>query len=359
MQSREGYYPFGGTAWEDHSDQSGAYKTIRYSGKERDATGLYYYGYRYFAPWLSRWINPDPAGAVDGLNLYGFVGNSPVGSVDRDGRVGSLFGDETQESLPESLLDSLAMASASNLRPIAITEGDFNSQASAWSVSGLLEAPPTTTELDFGRALAGVMSPQMPVLPASSPVAGPSSAVLSVVPNRHVCLTCNKDFSTKGNLKMHQTVHSGEKPFPCTYQGCGKSFASNFHLIQHMQTHTHAVACTYEGCGKSFAHNTGLNQHMRTHTGEKPYHCAYEGCGKSYAQSTHLSTHKRTHTGEKPYVCTHEGCLKAFITKTRRDQHAWVHLPPDVCPFPGCFAKAHAPGELKRHITRRHPGWQS
>ena len=40
--SQEVYYPFGGTAWlaGRHEVETG-YKTIRYSGKERDATGLY------------------------------------------------------------------------------------------------------------------------------------------------------------------------------------------------------------------------------------------------------------------------------------------------------------------------------
>jgi insecticidal toxin complex protein TccC len=33
VHSREVYYPFGGTAWEDHSDQSGAYKTISLFGQ--------------------------------------------------------------------------------------------------------------------------------------------------------------------------------------------------------------------------------------------------------------------------------------------------------------------------------------
>jgi uncharacterized protein RhaS with RHS repeats len=37
--------------------------------------GLSYYGARYLAPWLARWISPDSAGAVDGLNLYAYVGN--------------------------------------------------------------------------------------------------------------------------------------------------------------------------------------------------------------------------------------------------------------------------------------------
>ncbi|MFL8999281.1 RHS repeat-associated core domain-containing protein [Pseudomonas azerbaijanorientalis] len=69
--SQEWYYPFGGTAcFAARSATEAKYKTVRYSGKERDATGLYYYGFRYYAPWLQRWINPDPAGDTDGFNRY-------------------------------------------------------------------------------------------------------------------------------------------------------------------------------------------------------------------------------------------------------------------------------------------------
>ncbi|WP_447890678.1 RHS repeat-associated core domain-containing protein [Pseudomonas hormoni] len=84
--SREVYYPFGGTAWlAGRHEVETSYKTIRYSGKERDATGLYYYGARYYVPWLLRWLNPDPAGAVDGLNFYRFVRNSPINYMDERG----------------------------------------------------------------------------------------------------------------------------------------------------------------------------------------------------------------------------------------------------------------------------------
>jgi len=86
--SHEGYYPFGGTAWwAARNTVEANYKTVRYSGKERDATGLYYYGFRYYAPWLQRWVNPDPAGPLQDLNLYQFVGRSPVSMRERDGRV--------------------------------------------------------------------------------------------------------------------------------------------------------------------------------------------------------------------------------------------------------------------------------
>lgn len=84
--SHEGYFPFGGTAWwVARSVIEGTYKTIRYSGKELDVSGLYYYGYRYYACWLQRWINPDPWGEVDGLNVYQLVGNNPSSYIDTNG----------------------------------------------------------------------------------------------------------------------------------------------------------------------------------------------------------------------------------------------------------------------------------
>jgi insecticidal toxin complex protein TccC len=77
--SMEEYYPYGGTAILTARSQVEAdYKTIRYSGKERDATGLYYYGYRYYQPWAGRWLSADPAGTVDGLNLFRMCRNNPI-----------------------------------------------------------------------------------------------------------------------------------------------------------------------------------------------------------------------------------------------------------------------------------------
>lgn len=86
--SHEGYYPYGGTAWwVGRSAVEAKYKVVRYSGKERDATGLYYYGLRYYAPWLQRWVSPDPAGNVDGLNLYRMVADNPISCSDFQGLI--------------------------------------------------------------------------------------------------------------------------------------------------------------------------------------------------------------------------------------------------------------------------------
>jgi RHS repeat-associated protein len=55
----------------------------RFSSKElHAASGHYYYGYRFYDPQAQRWINRDPLGEAGGMNLYGFVGNGPVGAVD-------------------------------------------------------------------------------------------------------------------------------------------------------------------------------------------------------------------------------------------------------------------------------------
>ena len=83
MISQEGYYPFGETAWMAPNSET-TYRFIRYSGKEMDVSGLYYYGARYYAPWLQRWISTD-AEQADGLNLYAFVGNNPIRFIDPDG----------------------------------------------------------------------------------------------------------------------------------------------------------------------------------------------------------------------------------------------------------------------------------
>gem|GEM_PF-1287442 len=61
--------------------------SYRFSTKYFDVeTGMYYYGYRYYMPELGRWQTRDPLGEKGGINLYGFVGNEPVGSWDYLGK---------------------------------------------------------------------------------------------------------------------------------------------------------------------------------------------------------------------------------------------------------------------------------
>lgn len=124
--SWEIYYPYGVTCWWAGRNKLEAnYKTIRYSGQERDATGLYYYGFRYYVPWCQRWLNADPAGTADGLNLYGMVGANPVGYVDRHGL------DRTAALATNAALDGMATFFGTVTRMIVSV--------------GLSQLPPTET----------------------------------------------------------------------------------------------------------------------------------------------------------------------------------------------------------------------
>lgn len=47
------------------------------------------------------------------------------------------------------------------------------------------------------------------------------------------CSMCGKRFMTRGHLKTHLMIHTGERPFVCDADGCGKTFARKERLEVH------------------------------------------------------------------------------------------------------------------------------
>ena len=55
----------------------------RYASKRFDPeTGFIYFGRRYYAPAIGRWVTTDPEGYQDGPNLYAYVHNNPLSKYD-------------------------------------------------------------------------------------------------------------------------------------------------------------------------------------------------------------------------------------------------------------------------------------
>jgi RHS repeat-associated protein len=92
------YDPFGNAlSWSGSLADDNVY---RFSSKEFHAqSGLYYYGYRFYAPSLQRWLNRDPLEELGGINLYAFVRNRPTTLFDKFELREGLFGTPTL-SLP-------------------------------------------------------------------------------------------------------------------------------------------------------------------------------------------------------------------------------------------------------------------
>ncbi|EDP59511.1 RHS repeat-associated core domain-containing protein [Vibrio sp. AND4] len=82
------YTPYGQVEGGDFSQQPFGYSTKR----SDFASGLVYFGYRFYSPYQRRWLNRDPLQEQGGINLYAYVNGDPLGYVDPDGRNPILIG---------------------------------------------------------------------------------------------------------------------------------------------------------------------------------------------------------------------------------------------------------------------------
>ncbi|CAH1975579.1 unnamed protein product [Acanthoscelides obtectus] len=209
-------------------------------------------------------------------------------------------------------------------------------------------------------------------------------------------------FATSQRLTEHTHIHTGERPYSCTY--CGLTFkkhsTKHAHEIRHRVRNGEVPPCSgptkkyprkppedpaeleCATCLKTFTTKQAVKLHQRIHLGEKSFLCNV--CGKGFLRKNHLEVHTRIHTGERPYECAacgkrfrqpgcyrdhlsmHEGkrkhqcdvCKKNFVQIGHLRTHMKTHTgeKPYRCSF--CDKAFAHNGNLKVHI-RIHTGERS
>lgn len=126
--SYEEYSPYGTTVFQTGRSASEVkLKRYRYTGKERDEeNGFSYHGARYYASWLARWTSCDPAGLVDGVNVFAYVNARPVVLHDPNGRQEQgveMVGFQAQLNLMEQIQFNIAPIAREGARGITKLQG--------------------------------------------------------------------------------------------------------------------------------------------------------------------------------------------------------------------------------------------
>ncbi len=183
--SYEEYFPYGGTSYQATSSATETSKRLRYCGLERDTeNGFYYAGARYYAPWLARWINPDPAFLHDGPNLYLYVHANPITTIDTSGTVGAVLGGLTIYELAMGAAFLLAgtgvVASSQQMQkhPPRINWHPF-STGEEWTPP---VAPPIPIPVPQPPRPAPPVAPPVPPVPVAPPISVPLPPVPVPVP---------------------------------------------------------------------------------------------------------------------------------------------------------------------------------
>lgn len=89
-----------------------------------------------------------------------------------------------------------------------------------------------------GRTLprpSGLMNEYIPPEPQS--MMGQFSSNSSSPAKKHKCRVCDKRFTRPSSLQTHTYSHTGEKPYVCTVEGCGRQFSVVSSLRRHRKVH--------------------------------------------------------------------------------------------------------------------------
>ena len=137
--------------------------------------------------------------------------------------------------------------------------------------------------------------------------------------NVMVCQYCPRTFKKRSQLRNHERVHTGEKPYLCNQ--CGKGFKILSGLRAHEDRHKGLKRYKCTECPKAYANPSALQEHLDAHKGIKRYQCPE--CPKQFRQHQSLKEHLDVHRGFRKYQC--DQCPRSFSQRRSWRMHMRTH----------------------------------
>uniref|UniRef100_A0A1A9WWV2 Protein krueppel n=1 Tax=Glossina brevipalpis TaxID=37001 RepID=A0A1A9WWV2_9MUSC len=166
---------------------------------------------------------------------------------------------------------------------------------------------------------------------------------------RMSCYTIDSFDKHSRHLKCHLQDTNDARPFECEICHC--SYKTLYSLKRHFKRHlSRKFRCLQ--CPKTYISKQELKIHQYMHSGEKPHQC--DLCPKKFRYIHHLKRHKDAAHFDKRYSCSIENCCRTFTTLAQLKIHVWQHsgITPYKCTYCARLFKRREP--LRQHCRKSH-----
>nr|XP_034838196.1 zinc finger protein 182-like [Maniola hyperantus] len=163
------------------------------------------------------------------------------------------------------------------------------------------------------------------------------------------CEFCHKILTSKLSLRNHYKIHTG---FDIVCEHCGKKFITRRLLLMHCRAkhgYEKTDKCSY--CDYRASNAEQVKIHERLHTGEKPFVC--KTCGAGFHRKSSYLQHVAIHLPEKTVQC--DQCPARFKSVTLMRIHKNRHRPsPYTFKCGVCNNSFARRRNVARHLQRVH-----